>query len=696
MVAKSVASSTGGSVKEAKETPLGAGLSLTKSGTNNPNPIQHGTMGQAERAFSAASTFLSGILAISASQFIGAPLKLVDPKFYEAYMAWTKESFAVLMTTITQWWAPTMVRVTGDETMKGQLYQMDDGTLKCNFPHRLVLMANHQLYTDWLYLWWIAYTNKMHGRIYIILKESLKQLPIVGWGCQFYNFIFLSRKWETDRWRFKRAFSHLQNPKDPMWLLIFPEGTNLSAVTREKSAAWSKKTGIPDMKHQLLPRTTGLQFCLHELKKTTNWLYDCTIAYEGVPKGQYGQDIFTLRSSFFEGRPPKSVNMYWRRFRISDIPIDNDDAFGRWLVNRWREKDYILEYYYKFNHFPANEPLAALAAAEGKREPNHAKWISTEVKGGGWDEFLSIFGPITTAAGALGSVDMTEPINFDALMAKVAEQQQINLLKLGKAPLGSTSQEAIRKALRSAQAHKALPQPIIDSLMKDVPTTQKGMQQALQKAGHKAGKPEIAKKAAQAPAAKAQVSSGTQKNIAQAAQQTQEALAKISQPSPKKPASLSSIPVGGEAANTQKKKQATSPAASVQKALPLANMEAMVTRPLSTVAIQTAAASVRNAAAQRAKETGAVLPGQVAAAQAQQKKKTALKHANGVPKAPRSTAGGSVASATPAKAVPAGGKSVRFDKPVPLTAANLNAAAKKRSAGSKPIGTQKYVDGKKV
>lgn len=67
-----------------------------------------------------------------------------------------------------------------------------------------------------------------------------------------------------------------------MWLLIFPEGTNLSKVTREKSKAWAEKQGVADMKHQLLPRSTGLQFCLQELKQTTNWLYDCTIAYEGV------------------------------------------------------------------------------------------------------------------------------------------------------------------------------------------------------------------------------------------------------------------------------------------------------------------------------------------------------------------------------------------------------------------------------
>ena len=60
-------------------------------------------------------------------------------------MAWTKESFAVLTATMTQWWAPTAVRVTGDESMKDQLYQMEDGSLRCNFPHRLVMMANHQV-----------------------------------------------------------------------------------------------------------------------------------------------------------------------------------------------------------------------------------------------------------------------------------------------------------------------------------------------------------------------------------------------------------------------------------------------------------------------------------------------------------------------------------------------------------------------
>lgn len=648
---------TVGSTKSAGSRKA-AGLNLHKPGSNNPNPIQHGAMGQAERAFSAASTFLSGVMAISASQFIGAPLKLVDPKFYHAYMAWTKESFAVLVTTMTQWWAPTLVRVSGDESMKGQLYQMEDGTLKCNFPHRLVLMANHQLYTDWLYLWWIAYTNKMHGHIYIILKESLKSLPIFGWGAQFYNFIFLSRKWETDKWRFKRALNHLKDPKNPMWLLIFPEGTNLSGVTREKSAAWAKKSGITDMKNQLLPRTTGLKFCLSELRQSTNWLYDCTIAYEGVPKGQYGQDIFTLRSSFFEGRPPKSVNMFWRRFKISDIPLDNEVAFNRWLTNRWREKDYILEYFYKFGSFPADEALKALAATEGKRKPNHAKMISTEVKAGGWDEFLSIFGPITTAAGALAQVDLTEPVNFDRLLEKVAHQQHFNLKDLTASNLPATSQEAIRNALRSANAQKALPKSVMDKLMKDTPKTQEGMKKILTQSNviAKHSKPLNEKASA------ASESQRVKTNVAK----------KTNPPVP----NVNSSP---------KANNINSPGPAVKKVMPMANMETMITRPLSTMAMQTAANTIRNATAQ--KQTGKQTPSPT---KTQTKAATVgAKHVDTAkPPALRNT---KLTKANLQKVDVAHG-----EKAMSVPGRSAIPSARRASVGSRPLGTQKYINGVKV
>jgi hypothetical protein len=379
-------------------------------------------------------------------------------------MAYTKECFAILITCLTQWWAPTVVRVSGDSSMVGQLIKRKDGSLQCNFADRMVLMANHQLYTDWLYLWWIAYTNNMHGFIYIILKESLKNIPIIGWGAQFYNFIFLSRKWEEDQRTFKKHLSKLNKKGDPMWLIIFPEGTNLSQTTREKSQKWAQKNGLQDMKHQLLPRSTGLKFCLNELRETTDWLYDCTIAYEGVPEGQFGQDIFTLRSSFFEGRPPKSVNMHWRRFHLDDIPYENTHAFEVWLRNRWREKDYMLEYFSRHNRFPAEDFWKNHLDMDTKSEssrgngsksirtvPRPAVQIETEVKSGNWNEFVKIFAPITSVMMALTVAYGASPEDLPIPGGKEFFENHIKtLLGQGGEMKGLPSPEQLEKMIEGA------------------------------------------------------------------------------------------------------------------------------------------------------------------------------------------------------------------------------------------------------
>ena len=293
--------------------------------------------------------------------------------------------------TMTQWWAPTVVRVSGDSTMRGQLLQSLDGSLLCDFPQRMILIANHQIYTDWLYLWWIGYAAGMHGRIYVVLKESLKRIPVIGWGMQFAQFIFLKRKWEQDKPRMAAHLQKFNNPKDPMWLMMFPEGTNLADSTREASKRWAEKNGIDDMRHMLLPRSTGLHFILQELRKTVDYVYDCTIAYEGVPRGEFAQDIFTVGASYFGGRPPKSVNMYWRRFRLSSIPLDDPKMFELWLRSRWSEKDMFIEDYLRTGRFPADQGTSKNSKGETIRGAGH---IEAEIKPKYWYEFLQVFAPI--------------------------------------------------------------------------------------------------------------------------------------------------------------------------------------------------------------------------------------------------------------------------------------------------------------
>ena len=275
--------------------------------------------------------------------------------------------------------------------MRGQLLQSVDGCLLCDFPQRLILIANHQIYTDWLYLWWIGYAAGMHGRIYVVLKESLKRIPVIGWGMQFAQFIFLKRKWEQDKPRMAAHLQKFNNPKDPMWLMMFPEGTNLADSTREASKKWAEKNGIDDMRHMLLPRSTGLQFILQELRQTVDYVYDCTIAYEGVPRGEFAQDIFTVGASYFGGRPPKSVNMYWRRFRVSSIPLEDPKTFEIWLKSRWIEKDKFVEAYLRTGRFPADHGTSKNSKGETIRGAGH---IEAEIKSKYWYEFLQVFAPI--------------------------------------------------------------------------------------------------------------------------------------------------------------------------------------------------------------------------------------------------------------------------------------------------------------
>ena len=44
-----------------------------------------------------------------------------------------------------------------------------------------IVIANHQTFADWWYMWCWAYTKNQHGSFKIILKNSLKNIPIWGW-----------------------------------------------------------------------------------------------------------------------------------------------------------------------------------------------------------------------------------------------------------------------------------------------------------------------------------------------------------------------------------------------------------------------------------------------------------------------------------------------------------------------------------
>ena len=111
-------------------------------------------------------------------------------------------------------------------------------------------------------------------------------------------------------------------------------------------------------------------------------------------RGEYGQDLYSLRGMYLQGRPPPSVNMYWRRFAVNDMPLDDHDKFELWLRERWHEKDRLLEHFVEHGSFPSDKS-AVNGASNGATTDDV---VETEVKLGHWYEVFNIFIMLATFA----------------------------------------------------------------------------------------------------------------------------------------------------------------------------------------------------------------------------------------------------------------------------------------------------------
>jgi hypothetical protein len=90
--------------------------------------------------------------------------------------------------------------------------------------------------------------------------------------------------------------------------------------------------------------------------------------------------------------------MYWQRFAVSELPLDDSKAFEEWLLRRWREKDDLLEQFSRTGRFPADDVHESDGEPGGKAIIG-AGYIDTEVRLAHWYEVGNIF--VVLAAFAL-------------------------------------------------------------------------------------------------------------------------------------------------------------------------------------------------------------------------------------------------------------------------------------------------------
>jgi hypothetical protein len=130
---------------------------VTKSLTESPKGKSPSLWKQALRFVLFVLWFNIPSIVIVATQLIGLPLALYDKNLFYAYVpvpsytdvryiANTKKSFGVAATTMTQWFAPTPIIISGDDSVKDEIKATPEGLVETHFSERLVFIANHLVY----------------------------------------------------------------------------------------------------------------------------------------------------------------------------------------------------------------------------------------------------------------------------------------------------------------------------------------------------------------------------------------------------------------------------------------------------------------------------------------------------------------------------------------------------------------------
>ncbi|KAL9140598.1 hypothetical protein ABFS82_14G047700 [Erythranthe guttata] len=213
---------------------------------------------------------------------------------------------------------------------------------KVPVEERVLIITNHRTEVDWMYLWNFALRKGCLGYIKYVLKSSLMKLPIFGWGFHILEFIPVERNWELDESVMRQKLSTFTNRNDPLWLSVFPEGTDYTEQKCIKSQKFASENGLPVLKNVLLPKTRGFNVCLEILRGSLDAVYDVTIAYKNQCPS-FLDNVF--------GVDPSEVHMHVRRIPLDEIPSSESGA-ATWLMDEFVLKDQLLTDFIVNGHFP--------------------------------------------------------------------------------------------------------------------------------------------------------------------------------------------------------------------------------------------------------------------------------------------------------------------------------------------------------
>ncbi|KAJ7340993.1 hypothetical protein JRQ81_004457 [Phrynocephalus forsythii] len=303
------------------------------------------------------------VLALFLGSFFGSifmlapllPLMFVSPAWYRWISDRVVATWLTLPVALLEIVFGSKVVITGDGFIPGE---------------RSVIIMNHRTRMDWMFLWNCLLRYSYLRLEKICLKSSLKGIPGFGWAMQVSAFIFIQRKWEEDRHHFENMLDYFCDINEPLQLLIFPEGTDLTDNTKARSNAFAEKNGLQKYEYVLHPRTTGFTFIVERLRDdlSSTPMPTSTVESRELVSGKspdpsfpikgnnldaihditvaYPQNIPQTEKHLLYGNFPKEIHFHVQRYPVESLPTSREEL-QLWCQKRWEEKEERLRMFYE-------------------------------------------------------------------------------------------------------------------------------------------------------------------------------------------------------------------------------------------------------------------------------------------------------------------------------------------------------------
>ncbi|KAF7996303.1 hypothetical protein HCN44_001935 [Aphidius gifuensis] len=297
----------------------------------------------------ATSFFTSGIIINVFQIILYLGVKPFSKYYYRKINYYLCYSFYSQLVFLGEWWSGSTIEIWIKEGDYEKYFGKEHG----------FLLMNHSYEIDWLAGWIFCDRIQVLGNCKTYAKKSIQYIPTLGWAWKFAESIFLERNWDKDKDIIRRQIKELADHPDPIWLLLFAEGTRFTPKKHEVSEKFAKEKGLPALKHHLTPRTKGFTESLPHLRGKNAGVYNIQVAFD--PNATVKPTI----SNLLNGEKVRAV-FYMKRMSISEVPEDEEGA-AAWLHKQYEEKDRIAESFNKTGDFFATSGVERTKLYKPKR-----------------------------------------------------------------------------------------------------------------------------------------------------------------------------------------------------------------------------------------------------------------------------------------------------------------------------------------